>query len=124
MRLGNSTVAPSIRFDEQGLIVYRNAARQLLPKQAENVEILAEVPNAFALDDWQSFEMKFAYNFGGVKKVRSVLFVTMTPNRQVRLIIDSSEKNFEEIYAAGRALLGSWFEPPAGWPGAAGPQAP
>jgi len=102
----------------------RAAAHALLPKQAENVEILSEATDAFPLDDWQSFETWFSYNLRGTKKVRWVLFVTMNPQRQVRLVADSDEKHFNEIHAAARAVLGSWFEPPAGWPVAAMLKAP
>ncbi len=116
VRIGNSAVNPSIGFDEPGLAVYRSAARSALPKLAQQVEVLSEVKDAFPLDDWQSFEMKFSYTLVGVKKVSSVLFVTMNPQRQVRLLADGNEKDFEGVYAAARTLLGSWFEPPKGYP--------
>jgi hypothetical protein len=115
VRLGNSTFDPSIRFEKKGLITYRAGARSQLPKQAKKIEVLSEMTGAFPLDNWQSFEISFSYDLGGVKRVRSMLFVTMNPHRQVRLVADSSEKNFEEVHAAARAVLGSWFEPPAGW---------
>lgn len=124
VRLGNSPLSPSILFDEPGLIIYRAAVRKFVPVQAQNVEVLSEATDAFSLDDWKSFEMRVSYTMGGKKKVRSVLFVTMNPQRQVRLVADSNEQQFEEIYAKARALIGSWFEPPPGWPGLTMSKAP
>jgi hypothetical protein len=116
VRLGNSTLDPLLRFEKEGLIAYRTDARRQLPKQAKKIEVLSEMTDAFPLDNWQSFEISFSYDLRGVKRVRSVLFVTMNPHRQVCLVADSEDKNFEEVHTAARAVLGSWFEPPAGWP--------
>jgi hypothetical protein len=117
VRLGISPLDSSILFDEPGLVVYRATVRKNLPVQAQNVEVISETPDAFPLDDWKSFEITVSYNLGGKKKMRSVLFVTMSQNRQVRLVADGNEPQFEQVHTAARTLLGSWFEPPFGWPG-------
>jgi hypothetical protein len=117
VRLGNSPLDPSILFDEPGLVMYRAMVRKSLPAQAQNIQVVSETPDAFPLDDWKSFEITMSYDLGGEKKIRSVLFVTMSQHRQVRLMAGSSEAQFEQVHATARALLGSWFEPPFAWPG-------
>ena len=119
IRLGNSPVGAAVPFDETGLSTYTEAARRMLPKQAEAIEILSQKADAYPLDDWKSYEMWFGYESCGVKSVCWILFITMTPDRQICYVVDGKKGNFDAIYADSRAMLGSWFEPPAGWPLAA-----
>lgn len=116
IRLGRALVGPGVPFDEQGLIAYRNAARGQISPRAQDVQLVSETKDAFPFDDWQSFEMFFSYTIDGVKRMRWHLVVTMNPQRQVRVTADATEKEFEKVHASARTLIGSWFEPPPGWP--------
>ena len=114
IRLGNSPVGPAVPFDEKGILTYLEAARGTLPKQAENVETLSQQGDAYPLDDWKSFEVRYSYELLGIKSVCWVLFITMTPDRQICYAVDGRQSDFDAILADSRQMLGSWFEPPAG----------
>lgn len=114
IRLGNSPVGAAVPFDEKGVDTYLQAARRMLPRHAEAVEIASKQVDAYPLDDWKSFEVQFTYELHGTKSVCWVLFITMTPDRQICYLVDGEQGNFEVISADSRQMLGSWFEPPRG----------
>ena len=116
IRLGNSPVESPREFDEEGLVVYRGAARNALPRGAAQIEVLSEKTDAYPLDDWKAFEMHFAYEMNGVENRCWVLFITMSAQRRIWLVADARKADFDAVYAAARAMLGSWFDPPEGWP--------
>ena len=116
VRMGNSPVEPSVTFEEPGLAIYQTTARSVLPKAAAKIELLSQKADAYPLDDWQSFEMHFAYEVNGVANRCWVLFITMNPERQIWYVVDARARDFDAVYAAARSMLGSWFEPPPGWP--------
>ena len=116
IRLGNSPVGSEVPFDENGLPSYEAAARRVLPKEASAVEVLSRSLDPYPLDDWKSFEMRFSYDLLGTRQICWVLFITMSPERQIWYVVDARERDFDAAYAAARSMLGSWFEPPPGWP--------
>lgn len=115
-RLGNSPVGASVPLEGHQLEIYRKAARSMLPKHADKVEVLSETTEAYPLDDWKSFEVWFEYDLRGTRSRCWVLFITMTPKRQVFYMVDGVKKDYEPVYTTARRMLGSWFEPPEGWP--------
>jgi hypothetical protein len=116
VKLANSPLERPTEFDEEGLRAYRRAARRALPRAASQIEILSEKIDAYPLDDWKSFEMHFAYEVNGVANRCWVLFITMTPERRIWYVADGRANDFEAVYTAARSMLGSWFDPPRGWP--------
>lgn len=115
VRLGNSPVGPATAFDREGLIIYGAAARKALPKDAQNIEVLSEGADAYPLDNWTSHESWFSYDLFGKKSVCWVLFITMNPQRQIWFVMDGTKVDVDRHYPAAREMIGSWFEPPAGW---------
>ena len=116
VRLGNSPVERPTEFDEEGLAVYRASARNALPRAATHIEVLSEKTDAYPLDDWKAFEMHFAYEMNGLENRCWVLFITMSPQRRIWYVADARKADFDVVYAAARSMLGSWFDPPEGWP--------
>ena len=116
IRLGNSPVDLAAPLDANGRLAYAEAARKALPRQAESVEMISEQFDAYPLDDWKSYEIRFRYMIHETESMCSVLFISMTPYRQIWFVVDARKRDFVAVLAASRDLLGSWFEPPPGWP--------
>jgi hypothetical protein len=118
-RFSNSRVKPTIPFDESGLPKYRAEVLATLPKGAESVEVLSEAPDPFpfAYPEWKGFEIWLSYQMLGTKHTRWVVFITMSAERQICLVVDGKEKSFAKVHEGGRFWLGTWFEPPPGWSG-------
>jgi hypothetical protein len=116
VRIGNSPVEASVLFEEAGIPTYEATARSVLPQAAVNIEVLSRKGDAYPLDDWKSYEIHFAYELNGTANRCWVLFITMNPQRQIWYVVDARQRDFDAVYAAARSMLGSWFEPPPGWP--------
>ena len=116
IRLGNGSVGPKVPFDEAGLKAYEAAAWAALPQDAEDVKVLSQALDPYPLDDWKSFEMRFEYELFGTRNICWVLFITMNPDRQIWYVVDANQRDFDAVYKIARSMLGSWFEPPPGWP--------
>jgi hypothetical protein len=118
-RFSNSRVKATVPFNESGLPKYRAEVVATLPNGAQSVEILSEAPDPFpfAYPEWKGLEIWLSYELLGTKHTRWVVFITMSPERQICFVVDGKEKGFPEVHEGGRFLLGSWFEPPPGWPG-------
>jgi hypothetical protein len=116
IRMANSPIDRPLEFAGEGRAVYRASARSALPRAATHIEVLSEKTDAYPLDDWKSFEMHFAYEVNGVENRCWVLFITMTPERRIWYVADARKTDFDAVYAAARSMLGSWFDPPPGWP--------
>lgn len=109
--LENSPINATVAFDEKGLVAYRKAASDLLPPGATDVQIEFERANEIQLNGWTSFEMAFSYKYYGQPFSKSVLFVNINPETQIRFRVDARTENFEKLYPQARAALGSWFAP-------------
>ncbi len=108
----NSPLSPQVQFDEKGLETYRKAAAEVVPQGATNVQVDFEKTNEFTLNGWTSFEMQFSYQLFGQSFSRSVLFVNMDKDAQLRMRVEARKENFDKVYPAARGILASWFSPP------------
>jgi hypothetical protein len=57
--------------------------------------------------------MAFTYKSYGQRFTRSVLFINLDKEKQIRLRVEARKENFEKLYPQARAALGSWFAPSA-----------
>ena len=109
--LENSPISAHVAFDEKGLEAYRKAASDLIPPGASDVQIEFERANEIQLNGWTSFEMAFSYRYYGQPFSKSVLFVNINKETQIRFRVEARKENFEKLYPQARAALGSWFAP-------------
>lgn len=109
--LENSPINAKVTFDEKGLEAYRKAASDLLPPGASEVQIDFERANEIQINGWTSFEMAFTYRVHGHPFSKSVLFINIDKEKQIRFRVEARKENFEKLYPQARAALGSWFAP-------------
>lgn len=109
--LENSPISAQVAFDEKGLEAYRKAASDLIPPGASEVQIDFERANEIQINGWTSFEMAFTYRVYGQPFSKSVLFINIDREKQIRFRVEARKENFEKLYPQARAALGSWFAP-------------
>jgi hypothetical protein len=109
--LENSPITARVPFDEKGLEMYRKAASDLLPPGANEVQIDFERTNEIPINGWTSFEMGFSYRAYGQLFSKTVLFVNLDKENQLRFRVEARRESFEKFYSQARAALGSWFAP-------------
>ena len=105
--LENSPLPANLPFDEKGLEIYRKAAAEVVPSGATEITTSAEKINEVQLNGWTSFEIAFY----GQNFTRSVLFINLDQERQMRFRVEARKEHFDKLYAQARATLGSWFAP-------------
>jgi hypothetical protein len=97
-------------FDEKGLKIYRQAAEDLLPREAKDLEILSENKNPVVINDWSGFEITYAFMAYGYPFYKSVGFINIGNNRQIRLVVEARRSEFGSLYKAAQVSLCSWYE--------------
>ena len=107
----NSPLKAQIPFDEKGLEVYRKAAFAVVPTGAVAVKADFEKLNELHLNGWTSFEMEFSYEYFGQSFLKSVIFLNLDQEKQLRLQVVARKENFEKFYPQARGTLSSWFSP-------------
>jgi hypothetical protein len=111
--LENSSLSAQVPFEREGLEAYRKAASELIPVGATEVQVDFERANEIQINGWTSWEMAFSYQFCGQRFTRSVLFINLNKEKQIRFRVEARKENFEKLYPQARAALGSWFAPSA-----------
>jgi len=107
----NSPIDAQIPFEHEGLEAYRKAASELMPPGATDMQIDFERANEIQINGWTSYEMEFSYKSYGQRFTRSVLFINLSKEKQIRFRVEARKENFEKLYSQARATLGSWFAP-------------
>ena len=95
-------------FDEKGLKIYRQAAEDLLPREAKDLEILSENKNPVVINHWSGFEITYAYVAFGYPFYKSVSFINIGDNRQIRLIVEARRSDFATFCKEAQRSLCSW----------------
>jgi hypothetical protein len=97
-------------FDERGLRTYRQIAEDMLPRMARALQIAGENKEAVAINDWKGFEVTYDYTVYGHPFRKSVIFINITEDRQIRLSVEGRRGEFETLYTAAQSGLSSWYE--------------
>ncbi len=109
--LENSPFNAKNSFDAEGLELYRKAAFGLVPAGASTIQVDYEKTNAVPINGWSSFEMAFSYNFYGQSFRRSVCFINIDKEKQVRFSVEGHKDYFDKLSQQAHATLASWFAP-------------
>ena len=102
-----------IPLDEAGLLAMRKTASSLVPPDATHVNVTWEVVNPTILQGWTSYEAGLDYVQSGKHFCRSVLFINLDTERQVRFVVTAWPANFAPLYAATYKSLATWYQPTA-----------
>ncbi len=97
----------------------RREAAELIPPNAQTVELLYESPYAVGIYSWTGFEIMHAYTASGHAFVRSTIFINIEKGRQIRWVVDTLKNDFDKVYPAARETLTTWFEPSVHFPSGA-----
>lgn len=107
-------VAPAehaaIPLNEQGLQSLRAIAQSLIPAQSADAVEQWETVNPVIIHGWSSFEVGFCYQSKGRQFCRSVLFINLSPERQIHVIVESPAADFAKLYKAAHRSLSTWWE--------------
>ncbi len=100
-----------IPFDEAGLKTLRSLAASLVPPDASAVTQTWEVVNPTVLQGWTSFEVGLDYVQGGKHFCRSILFINLDAERQIRFVVTAFPVDFQPLYVATYKSLATWYQP-------------
>lgn len=79
-----------------------------LPADAEDIQVLAENPNVFALEGKSARELVFSYKAGGQRFQTSVALLDWSEREQFAAIITARAADFQIVYSAANGSLFSW----------------
>lgn len=99
-----------IPFDVPGREALRKIARSLFPPDATEVTVAREAVNPVVLQGWTSFEAVFDYQRAGEHFCRTVLFINLDENRQVRFIVDAVPAEFPPLCKTTYRTLATWWQ--------------
>jgi hypothetical protein len=94
------------------VLVYRKLATSLLPGAAEKFESPQERISPVELNEWRSWEYSCGYVLAGRKFTRSILFIKLDREREIRVTLDTRAADFEKLRDNIYASLASWLEEP------------
>jgi hypothetical protein len=101
------TLKRPIAFDEEGLKALREQARGSIPRDSEQVEILAEAKNSVLIDGHDTFQLTIAYVSYGRHYQMSVWFLNIG-NQQLAFKVSAHKLDFDKVYEPFRVSLYSW----------------
>lgn len=97
-------------FDEAGYRDLRQQALALLPKAAQEVQVLLEEKNPVAINGWTSFEVTHGYTFFGRPFTHSTLYLNLGDHRMLRITAEGPRADFPKFYPSLREVLYSWVQ--------------
>lgn len=100
----------AIRFDEQGLQSLRGIVQSVVTAQSPEAVEQWEIVDPVIIHGWSSFEAGFVYEANGRQFCKSVLLINLTPERQIRVTVESSAADFAKLYRAAYRSLSTWWE--------------
>ena len=110
MKLSKSAMKPQVPFDEENLEQYRTVARGYLSKQATDVQIAEETPDAIPINGWVNHQIVFSCKILGVPFRQSVTFLNYSSTEQLVFDVLSSEVDYEKTYARSYHVLNSFSD--------------
>ncbi len=112
MLLRPSPLPSALPFPDN-LPQYEEAARGLLPPDAQDVALVTKVADPLPINDWKSYSFTFTYHTANQPRRQSITFLNLKPSEQIVMQAAASEADFENI--AGRAfnIIRRWHEVPA-----------
>lgn len=107
MRLRPSSFSTEIKFADN-LDRYQEAARKLLPQDAENIVLDQQMANPLPINAWQSHRFIFSYSSPSGQVRQSITFLNILPKQQVIVQITSMAKDFPDASERGHDIIRRW----------------
>jgi hypothetical protein len=108
VRLARSRSNPEISFSGKNLEQYRIMARDGLPANAENVRLEGEIPDAFNINGWKSYQIVMAFEVNAVAHRRTVTFLNYTGQDQIVVTMEAPLNIFPQVAGRGWRILNSF----------------
>jgi hypothetical protein len=110
MRLRLSPVGVEVKFAPDTIDRYLQAARKLLPQDAEEVVLDQQTPNPLPINGWQGHRFIYTYQSPSGQVRQSITFLNILPNQQVVVQVSSMAKDFADASERAYDIIRRWHE--------------
>ena len=110
MRLRPSPLSVNLTVDQENQESYEKAARQLLPPDAEGVELDQVTQNPLPINGWTGVRFTFHYKMPMGEVRESITFLNILPTQQVVIQTGSLAKDFADVSDRAYDIIRRWHE--------------
>ena len=110
MRLRPSPLSVNLKFEPESQERYEQAARKLLPPDAEGVVLDQVTQNPLPMNGWTSVRFAFHYKMPTGEVRESVTFLNIVPTQQVVVQTSSMAKDFTDASDRAYDIIRRWHE--------------
>lgn len=110
VRLRKSPVKAQMAFGPESRKGYEDAARSLLPAEAENLTLVEAIPNILPINNWQSYRFTFSYRFANEAKRQSITFLDLKPTEQIAIQVVSNDQDFADVSTRAFNIVRRWHK--------------
>ncbi len=106
-RLAKSRTPAGLAFDEKGLPAYEALAKESLPAEASDVELVEQTPDAIAINGWKSMQFVYSYHYYGLSYRRTITFLNINPTVQLVFDVSARQTDFDRVFARSYHVINS-----------------
>ena len=110
MRLRPSPMSVELKFDPENQEKYEEAARKLLPPDAEGVVLDQVTQNPLPINGWSGVRFTFHYRIPTGEVRESITFLNIMPTEQVVIQTGSMAKDFPDVSDRAFDIIRRWHE--------------
>lgn len=110
MRLRPSPMSVDVKFEPESLEKYQEAARKLLPPDAEGVVLDQVTQNPLPINGWTGVRFTFQYRVPMGEVRESITFLNLLPKEQVVIQTGSMAKDFADVSDRAYDIIRRWHE--------------
>lgn len=110
MRLRPSSFSVEVMFGPDTLDRYQEAARRLLPQNAEGVILEQQTKNPLPINGWASHRFVYKYTTPAGEVRESITFLNIIPSQQVVVQVYAAAKDFADASERGYDIIRRWHE--------------
>lgn len=110
MRLRPSPMSVGLKFDAENQEQYEEAAKKLLPPDAEGVVLDQVTQNPLPINGWSGVRFTFHYRMPMGEVRESITFLNILPTVQVVIQAGSMAKDFPDVSDRAFDIIRRWHE--------------
>ena len=110
MRLRPSPMSVELKFDAENQEQYEEAAKKLLPPDAEGVVLDQVTQNPLPINGWSGVRFTFHYRMPMGEVRESITFLNILPTEQVVIQTGSMAKDFPDVSDRAFDIIRRWHE--------------
>jgi hypothetical protein len=88
----------------------RDIVLRLLPQASQNVTVDSETPDPVRLNGWHSYGVRVSYDFDGQRLTKSVSFIRLNNNEELRVNVTGAGDKFAMAAGAAATCLATWHK--------------